>query len=135
MNSSLVNRYVKWLFLSNAIINWTVSLPAILDPVGAAIRFGGVVPNYPSIIRLWQGFVFMFGCLFFEVSRDVVRKSALIKYNWIEKSITAIVISLGYFLSDIPKRLMILIIFTNWLWIPFIIWADVAVRKIRVNDR
>jgi hypothetical protein len=134
MNSTLVNRNVKWLFLSNAIINWTVALPGILDPVRTAVTFGGVVPNYPSIIRLWQAFVFMFGCLFWEVSRDVVRKSALIKYNWIEKSITATVISLGYLIGDIPTRLMVLIIFTNWLWIPFIIWADVAVRKTRVKD-
>jgi ACR3 family arsenite efflux pump ArsB len=24
--------------------------------------------------------------------------------------------------------IMILTVFTNWLWIPFIIWADIAVR-------
>ncbi|MDH4282877.1 MAG: hypothetical protein OEV36_09520 [Myxococcales bacterium] len=129
MSSATVLRNVKWLFLSNAVINWTVSLPGILDPVRAAAAFGGVEPNYPSVVRLWQGFVFMFGCMFWEVGRDVVGKAALIKYNWIEKSITATALSLGYVLGDIPLRLMILIIFTNWLWIPFIIWADVAVRK------
>jgi hypothetical protein len=95
----------------------------------AAAAFGGAEPNYPSVIRLWQGFVFMFGCMFWEVSRDVQGKAALIKYNWIEKTITATVITLGCVLGDIPQRLMILIVFTNWLWIPFIIWADVAVRR------
>jgi hypothetical protein len=130
VNTTSTYRNVRILFLSNALINWTVSLPGILDPLRAAAAFGGAQPNYPSIIRLWQGFVFMFGCLFWEVSRDVGGKAALVKYNWIEKTITAVVITLGFVQGDIPRRLMILIVFTNWLWIPFIIWADVAVRRV-----
>jgi hypothetical protein len=128
VNTTSTYRNVRLLFLANAVINWTVSLPGIIDPLRAAASFGGVEPNYPSVIRLWQGFVFMFGCLFWEVSRDVRGKAALIKYNWIEKSITALAITLGFAVGDIPPRLMILIVFTNWLWIPFIVWADVAVR-------
>jgi hypothetical protein len=131
MDATRTYRNVRWLFLANALINWTVSLPGIVDPSGTAAAFGGVEPNYPSVIRLWQGFVFMFGCLFWEVSRDVPGKAALIKYNWIEKTITASAITLGFALGDIPQRLMVLIAFTNWLWIPFIVWADVAVRRAR----
>ena len=71
----------------------------------------------------------MFGCLFWEASRDVRGKVALLKYNWIEKTITATAITLGYFAGDIPARLMFLIILTNWLWIPFILWGDVAMRR------
>jgi hypothetical protein len=127
VTTPLVYRNVRWLFLANAFINWTVSLPGILDPSMAAAAFGGVEPNYPSVIRLWQGFVFMFGCMFWEVSRDVGGKATLIKYNWIEKTITAMAITVGYLHGDIPQRLMILIVLTNWLWIPFILWADAAV--------
>lgn len=130
MDAKLTCRNVRWLFLTNAVINWIVSLPGIIDPARAAAAFGGVEPNYPSVIRLWQGFVFMFGWMFWEVSRDVRGKAALIKYNWIEKTITAMAITSGYILGDVPQRLMILIIFTNWLWIPFIVWADVAVRRV-----
>jgi len=54
----------------------------------------------------WQGFVFMFGCLFWEASRDVRGKVALLKYNWIEKTITATAITVGYFSGDIPQRLV-----------------------------
>lgn len=121
---------VRWLFLSNAVINWAVSLPGLISPADAAHAFGGGEPVYPSVIRLWQGFVFMFGWMFWETSRDVRGKAALIKYNWIEKTITATVLTLGYFRGDVPQRLMILIVFTNWLWIPFILWADLAIRKI-----
>jgi hypothetical protein len=123
-------RKVALLFASNAVINWLVSVRGIVDPVGAAAAFGGVAPNYPSLVRLWQGFVFMFGCLFWEASRDVRGKSALLKYNWIEKTITATVITSGYFAGDIPERLMLLIILTNWLWIPLILWGDLAVRRL-----
>jgi hypothetical protein len=74
----LTYRNVRWLFLANALINWTVSLPGIVDPSAAAAAFGGVEPNYRSVIRLWQGFLFMFGCMFWEVSRDVGGKAALL---------------------------------------------------------
>ena len=123
-------RKVSLLFASNAVINWLVSLPGIIDPARAAAAFGGVAPNYPSLVRLWQGLVFMFGWLFWEASRDVRGKSALLKYNWIEKTITATAITAGYFTGDIPGRLMVLIILTNWIWIPFILWGDLAVRRL-----
>lgn len=124
-----VERKVSLLFAVNAVINWIVSVQGIIDPVGTALLFGGAAPNYPSVVRLWQGFVFMFGCMFWEASRDVRGKVTLLKYNWIEKTITATAITFGYFAGDIPPRLMLLIILTNWLWIPFIMWGDWAVRK------
>ena len=124
-----IERRVSLLFRVNAIINWTVSLPGIIDPVATAAAFGGTPPNYPAVIRLWQGFVFMFGCMFWEASRDVRGKAALLKYNWIEKTITAVAITAGYATGTIPPRLMMLIVFTNWLWIPFIIWADRAIAR------
>jgi len=123
-------RKVSVLFAANALINWTVSLPGIIDPAGAAAAFGGAAPQYPSVVRLWQGFVFMFGCMFWEASRDVRGKCALLKYNWIEKTITATALTFGYFAGDIPGRLMCLIILTNWIWIPFILWGDLAIRRL-----
>jgi hypothetical protein len=124
-----VERKVALLFAVNAVINWVVSLPGIVDPAAAARAFGGVAPNYPSVVRVWQGLVFMFGCLFWEASRDVRGKVALLKYNWIEKTITATAITAGWFAGDVPDRLMLLIVLTNWLWIPFILWGDLAVRR------
>jgi hypothetical protein len=122
-------RTVSLLFAVNAVSNWVVSLPGIVNPAASAALFGGSAPNYPSVVRLWQGLVFMFGCLFWEASRDVRGKLALLKYNWIEKTITATAITLGYFAGEIPARLMFLIILTNWVWIPFIVWGDFAVRR------
>jgi hypothetical protein len=63
--------------------------------------------------------------MFWEVSRDVGGKAALIKYNWIEKTITATAITLGCFHGDIPQRRMILIVLTNRLWMSFILFAGI----------
>ena len=116
----------RWLFGVNAVINWIVSIRGIVDPVGMALAFGGAAPNYPFMLRLWSAFVFMFGCMFWEVSRHPVTKHSLAKYNWIEKTITASVVTLGYFAGQAPPRLMILIVLTNWLWIPLILAYDIV---------
>ena len=116
----------RWLFGVNAVINWVVSIRGIVDPVGMALALGGATPNYPFMLRLWSAFVFMFGCMFWEVSRHPVTKHSLAKYNWIEKTITASAVTLGYFTGQAPPRLMILIVLTNWLWIPLILAYDIV---------
>ena len=116
----------RWLFGVNAVINWVVSIRGIVDPIGMAITFGGAAPNYPFVLRLWSAFVFMFGCMFWEVSRHPVTKHSLAKYNWIEKTITASAVTIGYFAGQAPPRLMILIVLTNWLWIPMILAYDIV---------
>ena len=126
----------RWLFGVNALINWTVSVRGIVDPVGTALAFGGVAPNYPFMLRLWSAFVFMFGCMFWEVSRDPAGKHALAKYNWIEKTLTAAAVTAGFLAGQAPPRLMLLIVLTNWLWIPFILWWDLAQgRSLRAQRR
>ena len=116
----------RWLFGVNAVINWVVSIRGIIDPIGMALAFGGAAPNYPFMLRLWSAFVFMFGCMFWEVSSHPVTKHSLAKYNWIEKTITASAVTLGYFAGQAPPRLMILIVLTNWLWIPLILAFDIV---------
>lgn len=124
----LVQR-VKWLFRLNAVLNVVLAVRGIVDPLGMTALFGGPVPNYPFLIRLWSGLVFMFGLMFWETSRDVRKKAVLIKYNWIEKLITASAVTLGFVAGDVPGSLMLLIFFTNWLWIPLILSADIQIRR------
>jgi len=128
MHLSLDQR-ISWLFRFNAALNVAVSIRGIIDPTGMTAMFGGPVPNYPFLIRLWMGLVFMFGLMFWETSRDVRKKAVLIKYNWIEKTITASAVTLGFVGGDVPGGLMLLIVFTNWLWIPFILFADIRLRR------
>jgi len=119
----------RWAFRVNAVINWSLSVRGILDPEGAANLFGGPRPNYPFVIQLWSAFVFMFGCMFFEVSRDVRGKFALAKYNWIEKTLTALAVTTGFAAGTAPPRLMLLVTLTNWLWIPYLLFLDLALRR------
>src|SRR5215472_14871355 len=120
-----LDQQITWVFRLNAVINVVLSLRGMLDPQAMAALFGGPLPNYPFLIRLWSGLVFMFGVMFWETSRDVRKKSILIKYNWIEKVITASPVTLGYVAGDVPARLMVLIIFTNGLWIPVILYYNI----------
>lgn len=115
---------IKWVFVVNALINWSLSVRGIIDPVGMIVAFGGAPANYTFVIQLWSAFVFMFGCMFWEVSRDVIAKSALIKYNWIEKTLTATAVTLGFLRGEAPVQLMGMIVLTNWIWIPFIAYFD-----------
>jgi hypothetical protein len=124
-----VERQAQLLCRINAIINWTLAPRGIVSPAAMAAAFGGMPPNYPFVIRLWSAFVFMFGCMFWETGRDVRAKAALLKYNWIEKSITALAVTLGYVAGEAPPRLMLLIVLTNWLWIPAIVYYDFALRR------
>lgn len=129
-----IERKTAWIFGINAVINWFVSVRGIVDPVGWVTAFGGDSPDYLFLFRLWSGFIFMFGWMFWEVSRNVNRKAALIKYNWIEKTITATCVTLGFLSHEVPMRVMVLITFTNWLWIPLILYCDIAVhRNVRSN--
>ena len=124
-----VDKQAQWLCRITAVINWTVSVPGIVDPTGVAAAYGGRV-NYPFLVRLINGWVFMFGCMFWETGRDVAAKSVLLKYNWIEKSVVATTVTLAYLVGEAPPRLMLSIFLTNWLWIPVIIHYDVAVRRL-----
>ena len=75
----------KLTFRIAAVVNWVVALPGIVAPDEMA-RFIGVAPsNYPFLVRIWAGMVFMFGCMFWEISRDLFQRRHLIKYAWIEK--------------------------------------------------
>jgi hypothetical protein len=124
-----LDQQITWVFRACAAINLVLSARGIIDPNGMAATFGGPAPNYPFLIRLWSGLVLMFGVMFWETSRDVRGKAVLIKYNWIEKTITATAVTLGYLAGDVPVRLLLLIVFTNWLWIPVILSCDLRLRR------
>ena len=47
----------------------------------------------------------------------------------VAKTLTATAITIGYFSGEAPVRLFVLIILTNWLWIPVIAYYDFAIRR------
>ena len=119
----------RWLLVANAVISWALSLPGIVDPVGAIAFFGGEEPNYSFLVRLWSGLVFLFGCLSWEASGDPRGKLALLKYLWIGKAIAAVCVTVGHLAGEASPSLMGMNVLTNWLWIPPILYCDIALRR------
>ena len=107
-------------FRIGAVVNWVATVGAIIDPVGTTLRFGQAPPNYPFLLRIWSAMAFMFGCMFWEIARDLHAKHALIKYAWIEKAIAAVSVTLAYLDGTAPAIMMAMVVFTDWIWIaPF----------------
>ncbi|MEA3136131.1 MAG: hypothetical protein QOC71_412 [Thermoplasmata archaeon] len=122
-------RWARWLFGSNAAINLAISVRGLVDPRGYAASFGVEAGELAWLVRLWMGLVLMFGALFLLVALDPRRNAALAKVNWAEKTVTATCVTLGFAQGEVPGSLMLLVVATNWLWIPFLLWNDVALRR------
>lgn len=123
----------KIIFRLGAISNWIVAVGGIIDPNLMADVFKIPPANYPFLIRIWTGMVFMFGAMFWEISGDLYKKRHLIKYSWIEKCVTAASVTIGYFSGDAPGLLFVLILFTDYLWIPLFLYYDLKMRRIAVS--
>ena len=101
----------------------------ILDPGGMAASFGVAPPNYPFLLRIWSGMAFMFGCMFWEIARDPHGKRALVKYAWIEKAIAAASVTIAWLQGNAPGIMMVLVVFTDWIWIGPFLYYDRALRR------
>lgn len=115
---------MTWIFRLAAISNWLVAIGGFIDPTLLA-RNANVVPaNYPFLVRIWTGMVIMFGAMFWEISRDIRAKRALIKYAWIEKCVTAFSVTIAYWNGNVPMKILLLIVLTDYLWIPIFIYCQ-----------
>jgi hypothetical protein len=120
-------------FRLGAVTNWLVTAPAVVAPewVGsqAGAWFGFEPPNHPFLVRIWAGMAFMFGCMFWSIAGDMLGRIRLIPYAWIEKSVTAVSVSLAFASGAAPGALFWLIVVTDWIWIPlFFHYGCVASR-------
>lgn len=117
------------IFRLGAISNWLVSIGGIISPTFVAEMFNIEPANYPFLVRIWTGMVFMFGVMFWEISRNLYDRRRLIKYSWIEKCVTSISVTIGYLSGNVPGIFFILILFTDYLWIPLFCYYDIKMRR------
>lgn len=117
------------LLVANAILSGLLGLPGLIDPAATLAFFGGEEPNYSFFVRLCSAFLLMTGWLSWETSRDLRAKAALMKYNWIAKAITAVIVTAGHLGGEAAPALMGLNVLTQWLWIPAILYCDIALRR------
>ena len=124
-----VERKVSWLFRACAVINWTVSVRGIIDPVGYLSFFGGPAFRVRVHLPSLGGF------------RVHVRMHVLGDESRCPKQGRARQVQLDreddhgargdgrYLLGEVPTRLMMLIVLTNWIWIPFLFHYDMRLRS------
>jgi hypothetical protein len=122
----------RFVFRCAAVVNWLVTIGPLVAPSfvsqHAASAFGFEPPNFPTLVRIWAGMAFLFGFLFWEIASDLEAKRHLVKYAWIEKTITAVSITLGWLAGELHVALFVLIVFTDWLWIPLFLRYGYAAR-------
>lgn len=129
-----MDKWGKWIFRLGAVSNWLVAVGGIISPTMVAEAVHITPPNYPFLVRIWTGMVFMFGAMFWEISRDMSARRHLIKYAWIEKCVTAASVTIGYLGGNVPGSMFVLILFTDYLWIPLFFYYDLKMRRAAANQ-
>jgi hypothetical protein len=117
------------LLVANAVLSWALALPGLVDPLATGIFLGGEEPYYGYFVRLAAGLTFLFGLISWEASRDVRGGVALLKYLWLGKTVTAIVVTVGHLGGEALPRTMLLNLLANILWIPPLAYVDFALRR------
>lgn len=112
-----------------ALSNFAVTLPifAAYNQVIAALPY--TPPNYPFLAWIWSGMAFLWGVMFWEISRDITAKYSLIKYTYLEKLVTSVSVSAGFAVGHVPLSFFVLILFTDMIWIPIFATIHLMARK------
>jgi hypothetical protein len=124
-----VPSWIPTLFYAGAVLNWVVTVGTVFDPKRSSILFGLEAPNYPFVLRAWAGMAFLFGFMFFEIARDPLRKRVMIRYAWLEKLVSALSVTIGFFWGNAPASLFLMICLADWVWIPPFIHAGRVLRE------
>jgi hypothetical protein len=115
-------------FRLGALTNWLVTVPAVAMPELAAevLRIESLAN--PWLLRIWAGMAFLWGVMFWEISRDLDGRQAMIKYAWMEKSITAVSVTLFYPPTQGLHPVFLMILVTDYVWIPLFLYYHVRTR-------
>jgi hypothetical protein len=124
-----VLRVAPAVYRVGAISNWVVSIPAFVAfdaYVGALMP---AKPNFPFLIWIWSGMAVLWGVMFWEISGDVVGRRRLIKYSYLEKSVTSISVLVAVATGNLVPANAVGIFFTDIIWIPAFVLIHLAVRR------
>ncbi len=86
-------------------------------------------PNYPFLVWIWSGMAFLWGLMFWEISRDPVRRAPMIKYAAAEKAVTTVSVVVAYRRGNLARRVVAMIVLTDAVWIPLFAWARLRVHR------
>jgi len=117
------------LFRAAAISNFLVTLPAFFAWDWYVGQFTTLPPNYPFTFWIWSGMAFLWGVMFWEISRDVLGRAPMLKYAWLEKMVTSTSVAVAYFSHNIPASVAIGVVLTDVIWIPLFMLAHWQVNQ------
>lgn len=131
MTGSVVERS-SLLYRIAAISNFVVTIPAFVAYDTYVGAFTDQPPDYPFLVWIWSGMAFLWGVMFWEISRDPLRRYEMIKYSYIEKGVTSVSVVVAYALGDVPSRFLLGIVFTDIVWIPLFAYAHFRLARLQV---
>ena len=118
------------IFKLGAISNWLVTVPAVLLPDVTANSLGlDIGGSGAFLMRIWAGMAFLWGCMFWEISRDLRGHRRMIKYSWTEKVVTATSVTIAFFQGSIGWLCFGMVLYTDYLWIPLFLYYDIHTRR------
>lgn len=120
-----------WVYRLAAISNFIVTIPAFVAYDFYVGQFTDVAPRYPFLVWIWSGMAFLWGVMFWEISRDVVGRYPMIKYSYLEKAVTSTSVVVGYITQDLPTSFLAGVVFTDIIWIPLFVAVQVKVAALR----
>lgn len=109
-----------------ALSNWLVTIVAIVAPEPGASLIGLTLDSqHVFLFRIWAGMAFLWGVMFFEIAGDMDGRKRMIKYAWLEKTVTALSVTIAFARNEIPATTMWFVLYTDHFWIPFFLyyWA------------
>jgi len=112
-----------------AVSNFLVTVPTFVAYDSTVALFATARPNYPFLVWIWAGMAFLWGVMFWEISRDPVRTSPMIKYSYLEKGVTSTSVLIAYFSRNVPAAFLVGIAITDMIWIPLFIWVHLTITR------
>jgi hypothetical protein len=122
-------RAARVVFRAGAISNWLVTVPAFVSYRRAVKTFTDEPPNYPFLVWIWSGMAFLWGVLFWEIAADPRTNAQMVKYAMAEKAVTTTSVAVAYRQGNVPRRVLVAILFTDLVWIPLFGWAARRARS------
>jgi hypothetical protein len=125
----------RWTYGIGGVLNFVVTLPAFIAYNWYVGMFKSAHPNYPFLVWIWAGMAFLWGVSFLEIARDPMQAYPLVKYSWLEKSITSLSVIIAFLIGDVPRSFLVTIFVTDVIWIPLFIAVHAGLAELRQTDR
>jgi hypothetical protein len=134
MSSEKVRR-ARRIYSAAAFSNFVFTIPAFIAYKRYIDAFLPERPNYRFLVWIWSGMAFLWGVSFVEIARDPEHAYPLLKYSWLEKSVTSASVIKAFADGELPGRVVAGVVVSDVMWIPAFMWAHAGLaRELRATS-